>query len=66
MPPSHTYRKRLVKNMEKTIEVIVEEYRVRKLNRRDFFTCLITATGTYAAQLFLEQSGLAATLVSEN
>lgn len=52
--------------MEKTIETIVEEYRVRKLNRRDFFTGLIAATGTYAtAQLFLEQSGLAATLVSE-
>lgn len=52
--------------MEKTIENIVEEYRGRKLNRRDFFTRLIAATGTYAAaQLFLEQSGLAATLVSE-
>ena len=52
--------------MEKTIEKIVEEYRGRKLNRRDFFTGLIAATGTYAtAQLFLEQSGLAATLVSE-
>lgn len=52
--------------MEKTIETIVEEYRGRKLNRRDFFTRLIAATGTYAtAQLFLEQSGLAATLVSE-
>ncbi len=52
--------------MEKTIETIVEEYRVRKLNRRDFFTGLIAATGTYAtAQLFLERSGLAATLVSE-
>ncbi|MDQ3373660.1 MAG: dienelactone hydrolase family protein [Acidobacteriota bacterium] len=52
--------------MEKTIETIVEEYRGRKLNRRDLFTGLIAATGTYAAaQLFLEQSGLAATLVSE-
>jgi len=52
--------------MKKTIETIVEEYRGRRLNRRDFFTRLITATGTYAtAQLFLEQSGLAATLVSE-
>lgn len=52
--------------MEKTIENIVDEYRVRKLNRRDFFTRLIAATGTYAAaQLYLEQSGLAATLVSD-
>ncbi len=52
--------------MDKTIENIVEEYRGRKLNRRDLFTGLIAATGTYAAaQLFLEQSGLAATLVSE-
>ena len=52
--------------MEKTIEIIIEEYRGRKLNRRDFFTRLIAATGTYAAaQLFLEQSGLAATLVSD-
>ena len=52
--------------MEKTIETIVEEYRRRKLSRRDFFTRLIAATGTYAtAQLFLEQRGIAATLVSE-
>ena len=52
--------------MDKTIENIIEEYRGRKLNRRDLFTGLIAATGTYAtAQLFLEQSGLAATLVSE-
>jgi carboxymethylenebutenolidase len=55
-----------MKNMEKTIETIIEEYRRRKLNRRDFFTRLIAATGAYAtAQLFLEQSGLTATLVSE-
>lgn len=52
--------------MEKTIETIVEEYRGRRINRRDFFAGLIAATGTYAtAQLFLERSGLAATLVSE-
>ncbi len=52
--------------MEKNIENIVEEYRLRKLNRRQLFTRLIAVTGTYAtAQLFLERSGLAATLVSE-
>lgn len=51
--------------MEKRIEVIVEEYSSNKLNRRDFFTRLIAITGTYAtAQLFLEQSGLAQTVVS--
>lgn len=52
--------------MEKNIENIVEDYRERKINRRGLFTRLIAVTGTYAAaQLFLEQSGLAATLVSE-
>jgi carboxymethylenebutenolidase len=52
--------------MKKSIEAIVDEYRVRKLNRREFFVRLIAATGTYAtAQLFLEQSGLAATVLSE-
>jgi carboxymethylenebutenolidase len=52
--------------MDKNIESIVEEYRSEKLNRRGFFTRLIAITGTYAtAQLFLEQSGLAATLVSD-
>jgi carboxymethylenebutenolidase len=52
--------------MEKPIESIVDEYRVRKLDRRDFFARLIAVTGSYtAAQLFLERSGLAATLVSE-
>ena len=52
--------------MEKNIENIIEEYRVRKLNRRDLFTRLIAVTGTYAtAQLFLERSGLAATIVSD-
>lgn len=52
--------------MEKNIENIVEDYRERKINRRGLFTRLIAATGTYAtAQLFLEQSGLAATLVSD-
>lgn len=51
--------------MEKQIENIVEEYRECKLNRRDLFMRLIAATGTYAAaQLFLEQSGLAQTVVS--
>jgi carboxymethylenebutenolidase len=52
--------------MDKSIEKIVEEYRLRQLNRRGLFTRLIAVTGTYAAaQLFLERSGLAATLVSE-
>ncbi len=52
--------------MDKKIENIVEEYRSERLNRRGFFTRLIAVTGTYAtAQLFLEQSGLAATLVSD-
>jgi carboxymethylenebutenolidase len=52
--------------MEKNIENIVEEYRSSKLNRRDFFTRLIAVTGTYAAaQLFLERSGLAQTVVSD-
>ena len=52
--------------MEKNIENIVEDYRERKINRRGLFTRLIAVTGTYAtAQLFLERSGLAATLVSD-
>lgn len=52
--------------MEKNIENIVEEYRSERLNRRDFFTRLIAVTGTYAtAQLFLERSGLAQTVVSD-
>jgi carboxymethylenebutenolidase len=52
--------------MEKQIESIVEEYSSNKINRRDFFTRLIAVTGTYAtAQLFLEQSGLAQTVVSK-
>lgn len=52
--------------MEKTIKTIVEEYRVKQLTRRDFFARLIAVTGTYAAaQLYLEQSGLAAGVVSE-
>jgi carboxymethylenebutenolidase len=51
--------------MEKNIETIVEEYSSNKINRRDFFTRLIAITGTYAtAQLFLEQTGLAQTVVS--
>ncbi len=52
--------------MDKNIEKIVEDYRSRKLNRRDLFIRLTAVTGTYAtAQLFLEQTGLAATLVSD-
>ena len=52
--------------MENPIESIVEEYRVRKLDRRSFFIRLIAVTGSYAAaHLLLERSGLAATLVSE-
>ncbi len=51
--------------MEKNIETIVEDYSSSKINRRDFFTRLIAVTGTYAtAQLFLERSGLAQTVVS--
>jgi carboxymethylenebutenolidase len=52
--------------MENKIEQIVEEYRVEKLSRRELFTRLIAVTGTYAtAQLFLERSGLAQTVVSQ-
>jgi carboxymethylenebutenolidase len=52
--------------MNKKLEVIVDEYRESKLSRREFFTRLIAVTGTYAtAQLFLEQSGLAASVVSD-
>jgi carboxymethylenebutenolidase len=52
--------------MEKQLENIVEEYRTERLDRRGFFTRLIAATGTYAtAQLFLEQTGLAQTVVSQ-
>ena len=52
--------------MEKNIANIVEEYRERRLTRRDLFVKLIAVTGTYAAaQLLLEQTGLAATLVSD-
>jgi len=48
------------------INEIVQEYSANKLSRRDFFTRLIAVTGTYAAaQLFLEQSGLAQTVVSK-
>lgn len=52
--------------MKDQIETIVEEYRISKIDRRDFFTRLIAVTGTYAAaQLFLERSGLAQTVVSK-
>lgn len=52
--------------MEKQLEIIVEEYRSEKIDRRGFFTRLIAVTGTYAAaQLFLEQTGLAQTVVSQ-
>lgn len=51
--------------MKDQIENIVEEYSASRINRRDFFTRLIAVFGTYAAaQLFLEQSGLAQTIVS--
>jgi carboxymethylenebutenolidase len=50
---------------EKSITSAVEDYRGRKITRRDFFTRLIAVTGSYAAaQLFLEQTRLADTLVS--
>ena len=43
--------------MEKPIETIVEEYRGRRLTRRDFFARLIAVTGSYAtAQLLLERT----------
>jgi carboxymethylenebutenolidase len=52
--------------MEKNIETIVEEYSSSTINRREFFSRLIAITGTYAtAQLFLEQTGLAQTVVSQ-
>lgn len=52
--------------MENKLKKIVEEYSANKLSRRDFFTRLIAFTGTYAtAQLFLERSGLAQTVVSQ-
>ena len=52
--------------MNEQINEIVQEYSANKLSRRDFFTRLIAVTGTYAAaQLFLEQSGLAQTVVSK-
>jgi carboxymethylenebutenolidase len=63
---SDTPSARSEQNMEKKIETIVDEYRGRRLSRRELFTRLIAVTGTYAAaQLFLERSGLAATLVSD-
>lgn len=52
--------------MRENIEDIVNDYSLNKTSRRDFFARLITVTGTYAAaQLFLEQSGLAQTVVSK-
>ena len=52
--------------MDKKIENIVEDYRGQKTDRREFFIRLIAVTGTYAAaQLFLERSGLAQTVVSD-
>jgi carboxymethylenebutenolidase len=52
--------------MEKQLEDIVEEYKSEKIDRRGFFNRLIAVTGTYAtAQLFLEQTGLAQTVVSQ-
>ncbi len=52
--------------MEKQLEKIIEEYKSEKIDRRGFFTRLIAVTGTYAtAQLFLEQTGLAQTVVSQ-
>lgn len=52
--------------MNEKISEIVEKYRINQITRRDFFTRLIAVTGTYAAaQLFLEQSGLAQTVVSK-
>ncbi|MDF2440171.1 MAG: carboxymethylenebutenolidase [Abditibacteriota bacterium] len=49
-----------------TVESIVEDYRNRGLNRRDFLTRLIATTGSMAAaHTLLETSGLAATVLSE-
>ena len=53
-------------DMNEQINEIVQDYSARKLSRRELFTRLIALTGTYAtAQLFLEQSGLAQTVVSK-
>ncbi len=54
------------KFMEEKIETIINQYRDRTLNRRDFFARLVAVTGSMAAaHLLLESSGLAATLISE-
>lgn len=52
--------------MEKSVSEIVSEYRNRTLDRRDFITRLIAVTGSMAAaHMLLEQTGLAAALVSD-
>jgi carboxymethylenebutenolidase len=52
--------------MEKSVEAIVNEYRVGALDRRSFVARLVAVTGSMAAaHLLLEASGLASTLVSE-
>lgn len=51
--------------MDLRIEPIVKEYRSGKINRRIFFERLIAVLGTYPlAHHFLEQSGLAMSLLS--
>jgi carboxymethylenebutenolidase len=52
--------------MHENVEGVVEDYRKRVLNRREFLARLITVTGSMAAaHMVLESSGLAATLVSD-
>jgi carboxymethylenebutenolidase len=61
----HTLRKSRENAVNEQIDEIVREYSASKLNRRELFSKLIAITGTYAAaQLFLEQSGVAQTVVS--
>lgn len=52
--------------MNQNIESVIDEYKVGGLNRRGFMARLIAVTGSMAAaQLLLESTGLAGTLVSE-
>ena len=52
--------------MNPQIQETVDRYRSGSITRRDLLRSLIAATGSYtAAHLFLESSGLAATLISQ-
>ncbi|MCZ6750737.1 MAG: hypothetical protein O7E51_02790 [Acidobacteria bacterium] len=58
----------MMKKMEKYSEIQkrVEMYRTGSITRRELLGSLITLTGSYAAaHLFLESSGVAATLISQ-